>query len=985
MKSIFLVFTFLLTSILGFSQTAVKGTIIDETTSTAIPDVTLQIEETNFTTTTNAEGAFDFSQYNNLPLGEVILAIRKEGYTSKRYPITINENQTLDLGTITLQVDINEENLQIGTISLSANELDNEESSAANLSGLLQASRDTYLNAAAFDFSSTFFRPRGLDNEYGTVLINGVEMNKQFDGRPQWSSWGGLNDAQRNQVFSMGLSANDYTFGGVSGTNNIIMRASQYREGGRVSYASSNRSYRGRVMASYNSGLSAGGWAYSFLASRRYGEEGYLDGTLYDANSFFASIEKKINENHSLNFTGFFTPNRRGKSTAITQEVRDLKGRQYNPLWGYQDGEIRNSREKEIAEPILMLNHYWDISDKTSLNTNIAYQTGMIGNSRIDNNGTKIEYDSSSGEYYYPGGARNPTPEYYQNLPSYHLRFPDLNANNYQAAYLARQAFQNDGQLDWRSLYSANIDANGNPLLSTYVIQQDRQDDTQLTFNSIVRSQISNNITLNGSLNYRKLKSEFFAELEDLLGGSGYVDVDSFYQGFYILDENGNITSREYEYLEAQSDVNNPNRIAQEGDRYKYNYEINTDVATAFAQAQFKYNKIDFYLGANFSQTSYQRNGLYRNGYFSDGNLSFGESEQKDFTNYGAKIGGTYKVTGRHLIDANLGYMTKAPSIRNSFSNARQNNDFVVGLESEKITSADVSYIFRSPLVKARITGFYTGFEDGTDIGFYFGQGFSNLNSRTEDTNSFIQEVLTGIERRNAGGEFGVEYQVTPTVKLKAAGSYAQYVYTNNPNMYYTSDDVNTGSVANDVTGDGKYTAIDRISSPSGELGKTGKVYLEDYHVAGGPEKAFQIGFEYRDPDYWWVGVTANYFDDAYIDVSKIRRSDNFNLDSDGLPFNDYDPARARELLAQENFGDYTLFNLVGGKSWKIDDYFVGFFATINNVFDTEYKTGGFEQSRNTNYRDTNEDMSRQNGEIFGNRYFFGYGTTYYLNLYVRF
>jgi hypothetical protein len=164
-----------------------------------------------------------------------------------------------------------------------------------------------------------------------------------------------------------------------------------------------------------------------------------------------------------------------------------------------------------------------------------------------------------------------------------------------------------------------------------------------------------------------------------------------------------------------------------------------------------------------------------------------------------------------------------------------------------------------------------------------------------------------------------------------------------------------------------------------------GKTNLKDYHVAGGPERAFQLGFEYRDPNYWFVGLTSNYFSNAYIDVSAINRSDNFARDYDGLLINDYDEGRARELLKQEEFDDYMLFNIIGGKSWKIDDYFVGFFATINNVFDQEYKTGGFEQSRNSNYRNLNEDQSRPNGEIFGNRYFFGYGTTYYLNFYVRF
>ena len=61
------------------------------------------------------------------------------------------------------------------------------------------------------------------------------------------------------------------------------------------------------------------------------------------------------------------------------------------------------------------------------------------------------------------------------------------------------------------------------------------------------------------------------------------------------------------------------------------------------------------------------------------------------------------------------------------------------------------------------------------------------------------------------------------------------------------------------------------------------------------------------------------------------------------------------------------------------------FFATVNNVLNQEYITGGFEQGRVSNFRDLKEDVSRTNGRLFGPRYFFGNGTTYYANVYVRF
>ena len=113
-----------------------------------------------------------------------MLLVAKPGYRSQRIPIIIQKGKTIDLDPILLEIDLTEIEAQIGVISLSDNELDQDDGTSFTVSGLLQASRDVFLNAAAFDFSATFFRPRGLDSENGKVLINGIEMNKQYNGRP---------------------------------------------------------------------------------------------------------------------------------------------------------------------------------------------------------------------------------------------------------------------------------------------------------------------------------------------------------------------------------------------------------------------------------------------------------------------------------------------------------------------------------------------------------------------------------------------------------------------------------------------------------------------------------------------------------------------------------------------------------------------------------------------------------------------------------
>ncbi len=927
-RFIFIGYVFFLAGLSSFAQEAiVYGRILDINSSEPIPGVKVSIRNSIFSTVTNAEGTFSFTQ-ETLPQGEQILEISKLGYTSLKIPVTIQNDAPVNLKPILLSVDLLEVEQQIGVISLSDEQLDEDEGTSYNVSGLLQASKDVFLNAASYDFSTTFFRPRGYDSEDGKVLINGLEMNKLYNGRPQWSNWGGLNDAQRNQMFSMGISANEYNFGHLAGTTNIIMRASQYRKGGRISYASSNRSYRGRVIGSYNSGLLPKGWAYSVLLARRFGEEGFNDGTLYDANSFFASVERKFNDAQSLNLTAFYTPNRRGKSSPNTQEVYDLKDTKYNAYWGKQDGEMRNSRIKKVNEPVIMLNHYWDISEKTHLNTNVGYQFGKTGNSRLG-------YDN----------APNPDPSYYQKLPSYFLADP--NGPNYGGAYQAYSEFVNDGQIDWQNIYETNVFYGGT---SRYYLYEDRNDDKQLSANTILTSQLTDNIGITVSLNYRNLSSNNFAYMIDLLGGNGYLDIDTFTHGD-----------------EAQNDLNNPNRVVGKDDTFKYNYDLDASDFSSFAQAQFSYSKVDFYVAGKVGKTTYLRNGLYKNGNFADN--SFGKSKELDFTTYGAKAGGTYKISGRQAFELNTAYFTDAPTLRNSFSNSRQNNETVIGLTEEKNISVDGSYIFRSPIVKARLTGYYTLMQDASEISFYYADGISVQGADRVVENSFIQEILTGVNKKNIGAELGIETQVTTTIKLKGAAAYGQNSYDNNPNLYITSD---FGGALNAET-------LQRISSVD-----YGPAYLKDYKVAGGPQQAYQIGFEYRDPDFWWVGATANYFNNAYIDVSPLSRTKNFYLDTDGMPFNDYDPAVARELLKQEKFDDYMLVNVVGGKSWKIRDYYLGFFTAINNVLDKEYKTGGFEQGRNANYQTLSEDAANET-QVFGPKYWYGYGTTYYLNLYVRF
>jgi len=420
------------------------------------------------------------------------------------------------------------------------------------------------------------------------------------------------------------------------------------------------------------------------------------------------------------------------------------------------------------------------------------------------------------------------------------------------------------------------------------------------------------------------------------LGGTFFTDISTF-----GLTED-----------QQQSDLNNPFRIVAKNDAYGYNYNIHVKKLNAFTQFKFVYNKVDFYLAQTFSRSSYQREGFYKNGYYPTNSL--GKSKKISFDNFGFKGGFTYKLTGRNYIDFNGIYMTKAPNAKDIFPNARVNNSITEGITNETIRGLDLSYIVKAPQFKTRITGYFSETLNATDINFYYADAVSNSGN-----GAFVSEVVTGINRKNLGIEAGVEYQLTATIKLTGVAAYGDYTITNNPNVRLSDD----------------------ASSTVTDFGETKLAGLKQ---SGMPQKAYSIGIEYRDPKFWWISLNTNYLTDNYLDVSSIKRTDNFytNIDNADLTI---DQTLADSYLKQEKFNSFYLVNLVGGKTWRIKNKTLGLFATINNVFDITYKTGGFEQSRNATYRQEFEDHQSNGASVFAPKYFYGYGRTYMVNVYLTF
>jgi hypothetical protein len=658
-----------------------------------------------------------------------------------------------DTTVLEAQKEISVDNVPV----ISLDENDGEDGSAQNVSSILNAGRDPFLNAATFKFSAVRFRIRGYDADNFSTYMNGVPMENLDNGFTPYGLWGGLNDVTRNKDNSHGLRPTPYAFGDVGGTNYLDTRASYQRKQTNINYALSNRTYVHRFMVTHSTGLNQKGWAFSMAASRRWADEGFTDGTSYDGWSFYAGVDKRINDRHLLSFVAFATPTESGRQGSTVQEMRDIAGTNYyNPYWGYQNGKKRNASIAKSFQPVGILTHDWKVSDKTSLLTAASITIGKRSTTGLD--------------WY---NAADPRPDYYRYLPSYQ-RDPFLKQ-------LVLEGLQNDinkRQINWDNLYNTNYNSYdivynvngiaGNNVAgkrSHYIIENRIINTTKYNFNSTLNTSITQNFDLSAGITFESQKNNYYKTVDDLLGGDFYVDVNQFAERDYPSNPAAN-----------QNDLNNPNRILHAGDKFGYNYDINIKRGSAWLQAVIKFRKIDIFIGTEHTYTSFFRRGNVRVGLFPDN--SYGKSTVYNFYNSAIKGGATYKINGRNYIFANGSYRSRAPFFENAFL-APRTRDFVQdNLKSEEIGTVEAGYVMNAPKLKIRATGYYTQFKNQLNVLTFYNDEFQN----------FVNYAISNIGKTHMGVEFGAEAKVYKGLSVNAAAAIGRYRYNTRQSATVTAD-----------------------------------------------------------------------------------------------------------------------------------------------------------------------------------------------------
>jgi hypothetical protein len=791
-------------------QGIIKGIVTDSESGKLLKDVNITGSSGKSLIMTDESGSFQLS----VEPGSHILFLNFQGYDQVTLNASIKANETFDAGKI-LMISQNNFQQDLPTISISdgAGE-DGMESQS--IQGLLNSSSDVFVSTAAYTFGPLMFRMRGYEQNYSLVTLNGFVLNDVESGAPYYSNWGGLNDVMRNTMITSGPDPIGYLFEPVGGIARIMTRASEYRAGVKVVYSASNRTYRNRAMATYSTGALENGWSFTGSYSRRWSEYGYEPGTFYNANSFFLAAEKKINSKHSLNFTALDAIYDRGVAGGSTQEAYDLTGSNfYNPYWGYQNGEVRNSRVRSSNKPLLTLTHFWDPSKKINIQTTVGYWGGKGGYTAMN------WYD-----------VEDPRPDYYRKLPSYYTNEAD------QLAIGTSWQDPSVSQVNWDQFYFANrkntftvSDANGtagNNITgnrSKYIVEDRRNDISQFQLNSRASWDVNMKFNVTGGILVNKYKGHNFNVIDDLLGGDYWLDIDQFAERDFPNNP-----------LSPQNNLNETNHIARVGDTFNSDYNTHQNDGTLWTTGRYKFNRFSLYAGVNMKYTSMWRVGNMKKGLFPDN--SYGASDKLNFLTWGVKAGGDFRITGRHVLVFNVMYNTNPPLFKNSFLSLRTRNTPTPNLSEEKIFSADFSYVLRSPYVTGRITGYYTHFMNQTEVTSFY----------HDDWRTLVNYAMTGIGKENYGMEFGAEIKLTTGLSLSAVASIGEYLYVQNPSITITKDN-NSEVLSNE------------------------EVWVKYFRTSGTPQTALALSLEYRAPKFWWAGITGSWYDNIYLDFNPVTRT----------------------------------------------------------------------------------------------------------------
>ena len=434
---------------------------------------------------------------------------------------------------------------------------------------------------------------RGFNQRNVAVMINGVPQNDMENGWVYWSNWDGVADAAQSIQLQRGLSAVNLATPSIGGTMNIITNPASAEKGGKFKQEGGAGSFL-KSTFNYNTGLMMGDkLALSGTIVRKTGD-GIIDATWTDAWAYYMGASFQANDKNRFELYAIGAPQRHGQNlykqniATYSQELAgdidgydesayaegakfqteggrtfnqnwgpvssDYKGKQYWYMYGvgglfgggnqdrYNSGFL-NERENFFHKPLVNLNHFMTINDKTRLSSVLYWSGGSGGGTGTY--GSSFRKPAVDGEKWYRSSPWG---------------------------------------WDWDAAIATNSDrvdtdfhATENRSKGILRNSINRQDTYGLI--SKLNYEVSDELELQVGLDWRTAGIEHAREVRDLLGGDYYVDY---------------------------ADDNAPDgKVVRLGDEIAYHNSTTVDWIGGFVQGNYTKDKLNVYGMGGLSSIKY--------------------------------------------------------------------------------------------------------------------------------------------------------------------------------------------------------------------------------------------------------------------------------------------------------------------------------------------------------------------------------------------
>ena len=631
-------------------------------------------------------------------------------------------------------------------------------------------------------------------------------------------------------------------------------------------------------------------------------------------------------------------------------------------------------------------------------------------------------------------------------------------------------------QIDWANIYAANYANNANDAASDtitsarYILERRHNDiqEASASFNYV--NEQFDHLRMTLGVEGKFSQGIHYKTIDDLLGGNQWIDIDAFAdRDIKELASNGGFTQADIINVRKNEVAEDYDPIVKaDGRRYGYDYRINMGNAKVWFQNEWTLNEVDLYYALQLNYSMMQRSTNMLNGrawyqtkiaqdkanagedidpaiYYGHkayeqieaataaGTLKSGTTYVGDahhFLDPAFKLGANYKINGRNHLKLNVLAETRAPFARDAYisqrvydrvldqiyahDNAKSLKDFYAA--SEKVVSADLTYEFNYPIVRGRVTGFFTQSWDGSELNGYY----------DDEARTFVNQAMSGIGKRYMGIEAAAAVKLGTYFTLTGVASVGDY--------RYTTDATSITSAENGMP-------MTQDKSTKALVFETkDKVLLKGLKLSNGPQANASLKLSFFHPKMWFADVTVSYHDWNFLSVAPSRRMqglytgvrvdgtdvngwfgdenanaiettdgqmlrvtvdeagnavyENAVLDANGVPVlkYPYNLMTMQESLAATNpLNRFLIDASVGKLIYLPNRQSVSINLSVTNLGNnTHFKTGGYQQARlpravRQGEKDYQNSIITANAWKYPSKYYYAWGANFFLTVTYKF